>query len=100
MQKVVRSKSYVFEGDVPQEVSELLKKWGTLVKKGEVYLYAVDMGEIKVRKIADEPTKTIRRIYIMPDCGCVLELDETRNFENGVVTYSIFKKRLCPTHQV
>ncbi|MEZ0320144.1 MAG: hypothetical protein ABWK05_09195 [Pyrobaculum sp.] len=99
MQKVIRSRSYVFEGELPQDILEVLTKWGSVVKRGEVYVYTIETGEIKARKIADEPGRAVRRIYITPGCGCVLELDEVRDFELGGVSYSVYRKKLCPTHQ-
>ncbi|MEM1598664.1 MAG: hypothetical protein QXP31_05800 [Pyrobaculum sp.] len=99
MQKVVRSKSYVFEGELPQDILEVLTKWGNAVKKGEVCIYTIDTGEIKARRIVEGPMRTVRRIYITPGCGCVVELDELRDFELGSVSYSVYKKKLCPTHQ-
>lgn len=99
MQRVLRSKSYVFEGDLPEEAVLLLEKWGRLVKKGEIQVYSIEQGEIKVRKISESPTRSTRRIYINPACGCLLEIDESRDFEEGQVAYSIYKKKLCQEHQ-
>ena len=97
--KVVRSRAYVFEGELPEEVVALLEKWGQLVKRGEVAVYSMDSGEVRVKKVADSPTKVVRRLYISPGCGCLVELDEERDFEEGKVRYSLAKKRLCPAHQ-
>lgn len=99
MQKIVRSKSYVFEGVLPDEVVALLEKWGRVVKRGEIYAYTLDSGEIKAKKVSESPSELVRRIYVHPGCGCVLELDERRNFETGEVTYSVYRQRLCPSHQ-
>jgi len=99
MQKVVRTKTYIFEGELPEEASALLEKWGTLVKRGQVTTYTIDSGEIRIRKVAEGPTYSVRRIYIGPSCGCLLEIEERRDFEEEKTTYSIYRKRLCPTHQ-
>ncbi|ABL87522.1 conserved hypothetical protein [Pyrobaculum islandicum DSM 4184] len=99
MQKVIRSKSYVFEGELPEEISTLLEKWGRLVKRGEVAVYMIDSGEIKMRKISENPTQVVRRIYIHPSCGCMLEIDETRDFEQGKTTYTLYMKKLCQEHK-
>ncbi|RFA92949.1 hypothetical protein [Pyrobaculum aerophilum] len=99
MQRALRGKSYVFEGELPEEVALLLEKWGKLVKRGEVAIYSIEQGEIKIRKISESPTKSVRRIYINPACGCVLEIDESRDFEEGRIAYALYKKRLCPEHQ-
>lgn len=99
MQRVIRSKTYIFEGELPEEVSTLLEKWGKLVKKGEVVAYTVESGEIRIRKVAEGPTYTVKRIYIEPSCGCLLELDERRDFEENKVAYSIYRKRFCAQHQ-
>jgi len=97
--KVVRSRAYVFEGELPEEVVALLEKWGRLVKRGEVAVYSMDSGEVKVKKVAEDPAKVVRRLYISPGCGCLVELDEVRDFEEGKVRYSLAKTRLCPEHQ-
>jgi hypothetical protein len=99
MQKIIRSKTYIFEGELPEEVSTLLERWGNLVKKGEVVAYTVESGEMRIRKVAEGPTYTVKRIYIEPSCGCLLELDERRDFEENKVAYSIYRKRLCAQHQ-
>lgn len=99
MQRVVRSRSYVFEGNLTGDVVTLLEKWGTAKKSGEVVIFAINSGEIKIRKVSEGPNSVVRRIYIGPTCGCLLELDEVRSFEEGRVTYSIFKLRLCQDHQ-
>jgi hypothetical protein len=49
--------------------------------------------------VAEGPTYTVKRIYIEPGCGCLLELDERRDFEENIVAYSIYRKRLCTQHQ-
>jgi hypothetical protein len=99
MQKVIRSKTYIFEGELPEEISSLLEKWGRLVKRGEVATYSIESGEMRMRKVADGPTYSVRRIYVEPACGCLLEIDERRDFEENKVSYSIYSKTLCPQHQ-
>ncbi|MCU7787461.1 hypothetical protein ODS41_05945 [Pyrobaculum sp. 3827-6] len=99
MQKVVRGRSYVFEGELAGDVVTLLEKWGTVKRSGEVVIFSIDSGEIKIRKVSESPSAVVRRIYISPSCGCLLELDETRNFEEGRVFYSLHKLRLCQEHQ-
>lgn len=100
MQKVVRGKSYIFEGVLPEEIINVLQKWGSVVRRGEVTIFTVDSGEIKARKISDTPSSSVRRIYITSSCGCSMEIDETRNFETGEVSYAVYKTRLCPLHQI
>jgi len=99
MQKVIRGKTYIFEGELPEEISGLLEKWGRLVKRGEIITYSIESGEMRMRKVADGPTYSVRRIYIEPGCGCLLEIDERRDFEENQVSYSIYRKTLCPQHQ-
>ncbi|MEM0369173.1 MAG: hypothetical protein QXT46_04835 [Pyrobaculum sp.] len=99
MQKIVRGKSYIFEGDLPHEITTLLEKWGRLIKRGEIVIYTIDTGEIKSKRLSETPTSVLRRIYIQQRCGCLLEIDEDKNFETNTVTYRIFKKRLCGEHQ-
>jgi|GEM_PF-706007 hypothetical protein len=100
MQKVIRGKTYIFEGELPEEISGLLEKWGRLVKRGEITTYSIESGEMRMRKVADGPTYSVRRIYVEPGCGCLLEIDERRDFEENQVSYSIHRKKLCPQHQI
>jgi len=100
MQKVIRGKTYIFEGELPEEISGLLEKWGRLVKRGEITMYSIESGEMRMRKVADGPTYSVRRIYVEPGCGCLLEIDERRDFEENQVSYSIHRKKLCPQHQI
>ena len=99
MQKVIRGKTYIFEGELPEEISGLLEKWGRLVKRGEITTYSIESGEMRMRRVADGPTYSVRRIYVEPGCGCLLEIDERRDFEENQVSYSIHRKTLCPQHQ-
>jgi len=99
MQKVIRSKTYIFEGELSEEICGLLEKWGRLVKRGEITTYSIESGEMRMRKVAEGPTYTVRRIYVEPGCGCLLEIDEGRDFEKNKVSYSIYRKKLCPQHQ-
>lgn len=99
MHKIIKAKSYVFEAEPPIDAINFLEKWGRLVKKGEVYIYTIEMGDIKSKKIEDSPTKSVKRIYINSGCGCVLEIDEIKDFDNEKTTYTIYKKKICKTHQ-
>lgn len=84
---------------MPEEAATLLEKWGKLAKKGEIAVYSIESGEIRVRKVAEGPTYSARRIHVQPTCGCVLELEELRDFEQMRVSYRVVAKKLCKEHQ-
>ncbi|MFN7105769.1 MAG: hypothetical protein ACK4M3_04220, partial [Pyrobaculum sp.] len=85
--KVIRSKTYVFEGQVPQDVVAHLERWGKAIRRDNITVYTIELGEIKAKKISESPTRAVRRIYINPQCGCMLELDEIKDFEQDSVVY-------------
>ncbi|MFN3803874.1 MAG: hypothetical protein ACK4SY_02340 [Pyrobaculum sp.] len=97
--KVVRSKTYVFEGQVPGDVVAILEKWGRAIRRDAITVYTIEQGEIRAKKVSESPSQVVRRIYINPHCGCVLELDEIKDFERDNVSYVVIKKKICQTHQ-
>ncbi len=98
MQRVVRSKVFIFEGE-PPEGAAVLENWGVLTKRDKISIFTIESGEIRVKKIREDITSVVRRIYIKPACGCLLTLEEIRDFENETVTYLVVDKKLCPSHQ-
>lgn len=98
MQKIVRSKKFIFEGELPGDAA-ILEKWGVLSKRDKISIYTIESGEIRVSKMREDATRVIRRVRIKPACGCLLELDEIRDFEKETVTYAIVDIKLCPRHQ-
>lgn len=98
MQRVIRSRSFIFEGGLDDVVKAKLSAWGRIVPKGNLIFFELDSGEVKVRALGGDAHTSLRRIYVKPACGCVMELDEVRNFDDGSITYRLVKFKPCQQH--
>ncbi|MEZ0248956.1 MAG: hypothetical protein ABWJ97_06755 [Thermoproteus sp.] len=99
MQRVVRSKTFVFEAPISDEIVARLSQWGRVASKGVLTVFTMDSGEVKTRVVKEDARSRVRRIYIEPSCGCLLELDEVRDFERDTLYYRFVKFEPCPKHK-
>lgn len=99
MQRVVRSRGFVFEAPLPSGVEGLLGLWGSISRRGAVAAFVMESGEVRTRKVEEDARRSVRRISVAPPCGCLLELEEVRDFEAGSVSYREARRALCPRHK-
>ncbi|MBP1449038.1 MAG: hypothetical protein JZD41_03330 [Thermoproteus sp.] len=99
MQRITRTKSFVFEGKIGDEIASKLSLWGRVFVKGELLIFSIDSGEIKARSMKADAKSSVRRIYIEPACGCRMEIDEIRDFENDTISYNLVEVKYCPQHK-
>ncbi len=99
MQRVVRTKTFVFEAPISDEIVSKLSSWGQVASKGRLTVFTMDSGEIKTRIVRENARSRIRRIYIEPSCGCKLILDEVRDFEQDTLYYRFVKYEPCDRHK-
>ncbi len=99
MQRVVRTKTFVFEAPISEEIVSKLSLWGRVTSKGNLTIFAMDSGEIKTKILKEDARNKVRRIYIEPSCGCVLTLDEVRDFDKETLYYKFIKYEPCPQHK-
>ncbi|MFB6489742.1 MAG: hypothetical protein TU35_000595 [Thermoproteus sp. AZ2] len=98
MQRIIKSRNFIFEGGLDDAIKARLGAWGRIIPKGDLVFFELDSGEVKVRALGGDARTSLRRIYIKPACGCVMELDEVRNFDDGSISYKLVKFKPCPQH--
>ncbi|CCC81313.1 hypothetical protein [Thermoproteus tenax] len=99
MQRITKSKTFVFEAPISDEIVAKLKQWGQVSTSAALTVFTLGSGEVRIRVIRDTPSVKVRRISIKPECGCVLELDEVREFEKGTVYYRYIGYKPCEAHK-
>lgn len=99
MQRIVRTKTFVFEAPISDEIISKLSLWGQVASRGRLTVFVMDSGEIKTRVVKEDARNKVRRIYIEPSCGCKLTLDEVRDFERDSLYYKFIKYEPCDKHK-
>ncbi|AEA11793.1 MAG: hypothetical protein ACP5I3_01925 [Thermoproteus sp.] len=99
MQRVVKTKTFVFEAPISEEIVARLSQWGRVASKGSLTVFTIDSGGVTTKVVKEDARSKVRRIYIEPPCGCLLVLDEVRDFERDTLYYRFVKYEPCDRHK-
>ncbi|KUO85468.1 MAG: hypothetical protein RXQ56_07910 [Thermoproteus sp.] len=99
MQRVVKTKTFVFEAPISEEIVARLSQWGRVASSGALTVFTIDAGEVTTKVIREDARGKVRRIYVRPPCGCLLVLDEVRDFEHDTLYYRFVRYDPCAQHK-